>query len=224
MRKYRLLIFTSHPIQYQAPLFRALAARPEIDLEVCFYSRRGLQKQIDPQFGVRIAWDTPLLDGYSHRFLRNIGTSDGPEGFFTLINPGVLSRCLTGRFDAIWIQGWALASNWLVWLVALLRRTPLLIRGESNGLEERKGWKSLLKRGFLKAYFSNVQAFLTIGRLNREFYLACGVAEEKLFLTPYAVDHSFFFKKQSSSNRKKIYCVPSINCIRTHRSCCLPAS
>lgn len=30
--------FVSHPIQYQAPLLRLVAADPEIDLKVFFYS------------------------------------------------------------------------------------------------------------------------------------------------------------------------------------------
>jgi len=193
--RYRLLVLTSHPIQYQAPLFRALAARPEIDLEVCFYSRWGVEQHVDPQFGVPVAWDIPLLDGYRYRFINNLGLDDGPKRFLSLINPEVLALALSNQFDAVWMQGWALASNWLAWISSVLSQKPLLLRGESNGLEESPGWKRLAKRTILRAFFSKVNAFLAIGRLNNEFYSSYGVPSERIFHAPYAVDNTSFIEQ-----------------------------
>src|SRR5262245_15376570 len=70
--QYRLAVLTSHPIQYQAPLFRALASRPEIDLHVFFCCRWGIEHYHDPGFGVSFSWDTPLLLGYRSTFLHNL--------------------------------------------------------------------------------------------------------------------------------------------------------
>jgi glycosyltransferase involved in cell wall biosynthesis len=192
MCKYRLLVLTSHPIQYQAPLFRALAARPEIDLEVCFYCRWGVEMHVDPQFGVPVAWDIPLVEGYRSRFLRNFGIDDGPKRFLSLFNPEVTPLCLSKRFDAVWIQGWATSSNWLAWLCAATSGKPLLLRGESNALEEPKGLKGAVKKAILGALFSRVSGFLAIGRLNESFYRGYGIPEERIFSVPYAVDNSFF--------------------------------
>ena len=69
MKKYRLAILTSHPIQYQAPIWRALAADPRLDIEVYFGTDMSLLGYRDPQFGTFFKWDVPLLDGYRHRFL-----------------------------------------------------------------------------------------------------------------------------------------------------------
>lgn len=193
--QYRLLVFASHPIQYQAPLFRALAARPEIDLEVCFYCRWGVEQHLDPQFGVPVAWDIPLLEGYRYRFLKNFGFDDGPKRFLSLVNPAVLPLGVSSEFDAIWIHGWALASNWLGWVASALSRKPLLIRGDSNGLEESPGWKRLAKRTILRVFFSNVDAFLAAGRLNGEFYSNYGVPSERIFHAPYAVDNASFIEQ-----------------------------
>lgn len=203
MNRHRLLVLTSHPIQYQAPLFRALAARPEIELEVCFYSRWGIERHVDPQFGVPVAWDIPLLEGYRHRFLKNFGLDDGPKRFWSLINPAAAGLVLSNRFDTVWIQGWALASNWLAWAASALIRKPLLLRGESNGLEESGGWKRLAKRTILRGFFAKVSAFLTIGSLNREFYARYGVAGERLFPAPYAVDNAFFTGQADELAAKK---------------------
>src|ERR1700753_4363744 len=154
-QRVRLLVLASHPIQYQAPLFRALAARPEIDLEVAFYSRSGLEKRLDPQFGVEVEWDIPLIDGYRHRFLRDIGLSKESSGFW-LMNPQVVTLCLSKAFDAIWIHGWSTANNWLAWLSAGASSKRMLVRGDSNGLQEPSGWKGKVKRVVLKAYLSRM--------------------------------------------------------------------
>lgn len=195
MYRHRLLVFTSHPIQYQAPLFRALAARPEIEVEVCFYSRWGIERHVDPQFGVPVAWDIPLLGGYGSRFLKNCGLDDGPKRFLSLVNPGVVPLCSSDRFDAVWIQGWASASNWLAALSTSFAGKPLLLRGESNALEEPKGVKALAKRTLLRALFSRVSAFLAIGRLNAGFYKSYGVPQDRIFSVPYAVDNDFFMRQ-----------------------------
>jgi len=47
----RLAIFTSHPIQYQAPLFRALAASGRVEPTVYFGSRHGVDVSMDTGFG-----------------------------------------------------------------------------------------------------------------------------------------------------------------------------
>ena len=49
--RYRLAVVASHLIQYQAPLFRELAKRPEIDLTVFYCSDHGVTAQIDSGFG-----------------------------------------------------------------------------------------------------------------------------------------------------------------------------
>ena len=66
----KLAIITTHPIQYQVPLFKALQKK-KIDTHVFFASKHGLQKKhLDHEFLVKIKWDinTKLLDGYTSYF------------------------------------------------------------------------------------------------------------------------------------------------------------
>lgn len=70
-RKIRLAYLVSHLIQYQAPLLRQIAADPDIDLTVFFCSDISTRKHVDEGFGQVIEWDTPLLDGYKHVFLKS---------------------------------------------------------------------------------------------------------------------------------------------------------
>ena len=63
-RKYRVLLIASHPIQYAAPLYRLMAKHPQLDILVAYCSLQGAEKGVDPGFGVEVAWDVPLLEGY----------------------------------------------------------------------------------------------------------------------------------------------------------------
>ena len=49
--KIRLAYLVTHPIQYQAPLLRRIAAEPGIDLTVFFCSDFSLKSYLDPCFG-----------------------------------------------------------------------------------------------------------------------------------------------------------------------------
>src|ERR671923_2005224 len=131
-RPYRLAVVASHPIQYQAPLFRALAARPEIDLTVLFCGDWGLESYDDKGFGRELKWDVPLLDGYRSEFLPNVSPKPSPSRFWGLINPGVVRRLRAGRFDALWMHGWAKFTDWLAMLTAFASGVPVLLRGETT--------------------------------------------------------------------------------------------
>jgi len=48
---FRIAYFVSHPIQYQAPLLRMIAADLDISLKVFFYSDFSLRGYQDPGFG-----------------------------------------------------------------------------------------------------------------------------------------------------------------------------
>ena len=68
----KIAVVTSHPIQYQAPLCRAMSQQSDIDLTVYFGCDYGSNAtKVHPGFGKAFAWDIPLLDGYKHVFLKN---------------------------------------------------------------------------------------------------------------------------------------------------------
>ena len=190
---HRLMVLTSHPIQYQAPLFRRLAEHPRVDLTVYFCSDQGLAVSRDPEFGVSFKWDRPLLEGYSSRFLANVSPFRASTGLWRAINPGVVSHLWRGNFDAVLVHGYALATNWLGFAAARLRRTPILLHGETFERDPgQSGPRRWAKRAALGALFRQVAAFLPIGSKSVEFYESFGVSRERMFLTPYSVDNDFF--------------------------------
>jgi glycosyltransferase involved in cell wall biosynthesis len=83
-------ILTSHPIQYHAPWFRALAR--VLDLEVFFCHRQSAAEQGRAGFGVAFDWDVDLLSGYRHRLLKNVSARPGVDQY---------SGCDTPEIDEI---------------------------------------------------------------------------------------------------------------------------
>ena len=192
---HRLAVLTSHPIQYQAPLFRKLAAHPRIDLTVYFCSERGLAPTMDDGFGVRFAWDTPLLEGYKHVFLSNMSPVPGSNGFWQAINPGILTELRRDRPDAVLVHGYAQMTNWLAFAGASLLGIPLLLHGETFPRPADRSVGSTMKRLLLSTLFRRVSAFLPIGSMSRRFYMDYGIPDDKLFTAPYSVDNEFFIEE-----------------------------
>ena len=188
----RLAALVSHPIQYQAPLFRALAKMPEIELEVLFCSQDGVENHYDSGFGVRVRWDVPLLEGYRYQFVPNVSPRPNGTSPFGSINPQLYGRIRDGRFDALWVHGWSLASHWLGIASAFRHRIPLLLRGETSGLEPPRRHKLLLRRALLRPLFRKMGAALAIGTHNAEFYRSHGVGADRIFSAPYTVDNERF--------------------------------
>lgn len=183
----RVLAVASHPIQYQAPWFRALAAEPGMDFSVLFIEQPDAKAQ-GRGFGVAFSWDIPLLDGYRWQVAEGVAGAGVLQGFFgaRLTDPaGLLMRLAP---DVLILTGWH------VWpLVQILRaarrlRIPVVMRGESNALRPRPLAAWLAHRRLL----AHCAAFLPIGVASRAFYTNYGIAPERLFDAPYFVDNHRF--------------------------------
>jgi hypothetical protein len=191
LTRFRLAYLVSHPIQYQAPLLRFLSAQPELDLQVLFLSDMSVRGYHDPGFGVAVKWDVPLLDGYPHRFLPPAWGRDRLG--FASPYPRGLASALDQGFDALWIHGYAHLANLSAIAIAKRLGLRVLLRGESHALSHpRSGFRRAIKASLMPALFSRIDAFLSIGRANRDYYRAYGVPAERIFPMPYAVDNDFF--------------------------------
>jgi glycosyltransferase involved in cell wall biosynthesis len=194
-RKLRLAGVVSHPIQYHAPLFRCLTSHPDIDFTAIFLSDHGIRPTFDPGFGRVLAYDVPLLEGYRHLVLRNCARRPHTQRFLGAVNPGLAAVIIRERFDALWVHGYAQASNWIAFAAAAGMRTPFLIRGDSQLLTQPATHRRALRRLVLTALFRAAGALLYIGEQNRRFYECFGAVASKLFFAPYGVDNAFFAER-----------------------------
>jgi glycosyltransferase involved in cell wall biosynthesis len=185
--RLRVAHLVSHPIQYFAPLYRALAARPEIDLTVYFCSDATLREFYDAEFGRRIAWDSDLVSGYEWRVVAS-ARGRPLSAVRRRVQPDLLRALVVGRYDAIWVHGYAYPSAWLAALAAAVSRAKLLIREEQTLLHSRPLAKRAVKRLLLGLLFRRAVG-LYIGQENRRYFRYYGIEEGSLFHTPYSVDN-----------------------------------
>lgn len=188
----RLAYVTSHPIQYQAPVFRALAAAPDVDFKAFFAWDFGVQERVDPNFGRSVKWDVPLLSGYEHEFVPNLARDPGAHHFFGLVNPSIALSLRRFRPDVVIVHGYAHVTELVAILASSLAGVPVLIRGDSNLLGHRRAlvrFTKALGAAFLRTQLAGA---LAIGTLNREYWRYYGIPEARIFHAPYCVDNAFF--------------------------------
>ena len=183
----RFAVLASHPIQYFTPLYQRLARHPGVDLTVFFCRDYGVRARFDKQFDRAVTWDTDLLSGYKHRFLRSVSPIRDTFNPFHAINPGAFTRLLDG-YDAVWVNGYMYPSNWFAAAAAALRKTRLMIRSELRLMDRPNRWFDPLRDNLIRAWIRHADALLYIGEANREAYLHYGARETQLHFVPYAAD------------------------------------
>jgi glycosyltransferase involved in cell wall biosynthesis len=200
---YKLAILNTHPIQYLAPLYRRIAREPDIQLTVYFCSQQGAEEYNDAGFGQRIRWDTPLLEGYEHKFLKELWGRERVGGFWSLVNFGILGELRKNRYDALLVNGHRQATTLMAIFAAKALGTPVFMRCETHlGLPQSRLKRFARKWLMTFLYTRLCSACLPIGSRNKQFYLAHGVKEENLFSVPYAVDNDFFASSFASLEQR----------------------
>jgi glycosyltransferase involved in cell wall biosynthesis len=193
MAEIRLAWLSSHPVQYQAPLLRAIARIPGIDLTALFFSDFSSRNYVDREMGRAVTWDVPLLDGYKHEFIQ---TQKQVRDGITFWHPPIqrLSGILTkNRFDAVIVQGWN-HHGYVegVWAAKKAGLKVLLRCEATDHVSGATGLKRILRNGVVNFVLGRVDRCLAIGTRNREFYAAHGVSQERIGLMPYCVDNDHF--------------------------------
>ena len=188
----RVALLMTHPTQYHAPWFRALAQRPEMSIHVYY----GFQPSPDLQgkdFGVRFEWDAPLLDGYPNSFLENI--AEPGWGYRSLDTPGIRDIIAREPFDCWVINGWSTKSEWQAIRACWKRRLPMMIRGDSTLLDRRPLPTRIAKRLLLGRWLPRFERYLTVGKLNEDYYEHYGADRSRFFPVRHFVDNDWFARK-----------------------------
>jgi len=182
----KLLIVTSHPIQYQVPWFRALHKDSRIQLEVLFLTLPSAHEQ-GIGFDTSFEWDIPLLDGYHWRLADSVTGGIG-KGYFGLRVKHARSEVMSSKPDAILVTGWQHCGMLQCLRAAVGSGKPVLVRAESNGLKPLGYWQKLKARLGL----AGVDLFLPIGKANKLFYRKIGLKRRIGQQVPYFVDNQYF--------------------------------
>ena len=203
-KPFRVAVLNSHPIQYFAPLYAHLNQDPALDVTALYCSDISLRGGMDPGFGQAVTWDVDLLEGYRSVFLGPDARHRVPGGFWSLVCPEVWSEVRSGRYDAVWLHGYAYAADLIALVAAKTRGLPVFYRSETHLGLTRRAWKRRMRDSVLAIGARFIDRFLAIGTANRQYYRSLGVPEQKIVDVPYTVDNDRFIAAAKLSEADRI--------------------
>jgi glycosyltransferase involved in cell wall biosynthesis len=185
-RPMRMAVVSTHPIQYQCPVWRVLAQHPRISqFRVFFVSDCSVRGYRDPGFGCTVNWGASLLDGFDSTSFSNevVGSSFdlGPSALFRSLGAFRPDVCLLNAYLP------------MVYLRAMLmcrrRGVRVVLRAEAtDSNKKRYGLKSYARDWALRCLYRRIDAFASIGSSADRHYLRLGVSADRISRSPYCID------------------------------------
>jgi glycosyltransferase involved in cell wall biosynthesis len=205
-RPIRVLLVASHPIQYFAPLFHRYAADPALDVTVAYCSMESVEGGLDPEFGTRVAWDVPLLDGYRWIAVPNRSPRPALASFRGQMNPGLWRMVRDGAYDAVVVFGYRTSSAWIAISAARSLNIPYAIVTDAQTLAGRpaRSWGGPLKRAIVPRIYRAADGVLSMSTPSTRFIASLGVPAERIHLLPYVVDNDFFAERAAAVDREEV--------------------
>lgn len=206
MLNKKLAIISSHPIQYNAPLFQLVANIPNIDLIVFYtWGKESSGSKFDPDFGKSIEWDIPLLEGYNYHFTRNVSKNPGSNHFKGIITPDLIQEIKDFDPNVIWVWGWSFHSHLKV-MRYFKGKIPIWFRGDSTLIDEPSSFslRKLIRRLVLIWVYKHVDKVFSVGTNNSLYFKKHGIPENKIIVAPHSVDnHRFQISIKNSAKKIK---------------------
>ena len=203
-RPLKVLFLATHPVQYASPIFARFAKDSRVEIQVAFCSMQGTDGSIDRDFGVPVAWDIPLLQGFPWITLRNRSLLPRVGSFFGLINPQIWSLIRGGDFDAvIALTGYVYVTFWIALAAAKLSRVPILFGTDAHQLapRDRKAWKLRVKKFLWPRLFKLADQVIVSSSGGVALMRSLGISESRVALTPYVVNNDWWIERSSQANR-----------------------
>lgn len=176
----KLVIVTEIIAPYRIPVFNALAQRQEIDLQVVFLSENDPTLRQWRVYKDEIRFRYEVLPSWRQRLGR----------YNILFNCGVQSALNRFKPDVVLCGGYNYPASWSAASWARKHRIPLLLWSESTAFDRRRSYRLV---EFTKKRFLNLcAAFVVPGKSSLNYLKHLGVAEQRIFTAPNAVDVPLF--------------------------------
>ena len=190
-----IIFINSHPIQYFAPMYKFMNQHG-LKTKAWYCSDESLKGAKDSEFGINITWDIPLLEGYESEFFKNYSWKPSQmNGFFGLINLGMITRIFKEPKSVIIVHGWHYFTHFFILMLGRLCGHTVCLRNDMPQNQEvlKKGFKQKIKKAGLKYFlFPRIDYFLFIGTQNYRLFQSYGIDDRKMVSCPYAVDNERF--------------------------------
>jgi len=189
IKKTRVAIVVSHPIQQFVHLYKALAKDNTIELKVFFASNIGVKPYFDKDMNTEIKWASDLLTGYDHEFLPEADLIN-EAGFWQINNPSIILALKTFSPDVVQLHGYAQLTMLRAILWCSFKRIPVLLSADSSLLFRRAAWKQFLKDLLLPLFLRLFYGVIATGDNNIAYFQRYGIKPERIFRCPFTVDEA----------------------------------
>jgi glycosyltransferase involved in cell wall biosynthesis len=189
-----LTAIETHPIQYHAPVYRALQRDFGIPVTAVYGSDFSVAGYRDVEFGSTFAWDSDLLSGYTSVFLQHDTQTASTRGLAQALR--------SARPRAVLLVGYSPRFHQIAFLEAARTRRPLLLRAETTDHALRRGTlKALVRDRALRWMYWRCTRLMYVGRRSNEHFRRLGCQDDKLVFSPYCVDTTPFQLDEVSRQR-----------------------
>lgn len=188
-----LTVIDTHPVQYRAPVYRALRDRFGVPLNVVYGSDFSIAGYFDREFRSSFSWDNNLVrEDDACIFLSRSGNG-GAADFDSVSARGLGTYLERLAPSAVLLTGYSGRFYTGALARVLQRRVPVLFRAETTDHAlARSRWRNGLRAGILRRLYRRFARLLFIGERSLAHYRGLAVPDEKLFFSPYCVDTAHF--------------------------------
>lgn len=179
--RLRVLFVSEIPTPYRLPLYRLLAAHPQLDVEVVFCAADEPDRPwtLDEELG-----------GIPHRVLRGVRprVRTRRNTFVYEINPGIVPLLARARPDLLVVGGYAVFAEQVALALAPALRIPFLLHSETHALKPRREWVRQAKQTVLPRVLRRAAGGLAAGTAAAEYLTAHGIPQERIRIFPNTID------------------------------------
>jgi glycosyltransferase involved in cell wall biosynthesis len=189
----------THPVQYQVPLWRKLAARQDLATRCFYFSDQGASPKLDQGFGEVFEWDVPLLEGYPNEFISRSAIEG--QNRFAITKPDRFFR--SQQFNVVLLHGYN--HRFARQTVRFRKRHgfKVVLHGEFSDLDRtRPAWKDWLREVYLRWFYWQVDHFCPIGSQAVRHLRRRGISDDRMTLVPYSVDDELLDQQFGTADRE----------------------
>jgi glycosyltransferase involved in cell wall biosynthesis len=174
----RVTVVSPEPTPYRAPLFDAIAARPDVALTVIYAAQTVAGR----------TWEVELH--HPAVFLRGVGV---PGASRVLrhdypITPGVIRGLSAARPNCVAVSGWSTFASQAALAWCWARNVPYVLIVESHDEGPRPRWREAVKGTVVPRIVRRAASVLVTGTLARRSMLARGASAERIRVFANTID------------------------------------
>jgi glycosyltransferase involved in cell wall biosynthesis len=144
-----------------------------------------------------------LLEGYPNVLLKNVARKVGLN-FSGCDTPEIVDLIASREFDAWIINGWRVKSEWQAIRACWRNKVPMLVRGDSHLIDSKPLPLRIAKSLILGRWLPRFNRYLTVGKLNEDYYKFYGADPKRFFPVRHFVDNDRFMSQAAEARTRRV--------------------